>query len=271
MNKVITLVDSKYFKYGEFFLLTRQRVNAKFILYGPDLTAKQRKNLASRDIEYRQVDQELFNTHMQFLKFRFLRDEMDSGEEGAISFLDFDTFFVRDWHQIFNTPFDLGVTVRNDMIRNGLYRAYANGGVIFCRNTPKSAHLCDFAMKVMREGGHPDLPEYDKIFTTLEQNRPAHKTHYRTTMRWWVDQVFLSSLVMRYVTIKGKESKPRISDSEFFDYGSYRIGMFNCARYNKLDPTLRDVDRKAKNKKAYILHLKDYGRSQMQSLRKLFG
>jgi hypothetical protein len=254
MNKVITMSDSSYFKYGELFIKTRKRVNAEFVLYGPDLTDEQIKNLKDNDIEYRHIDRELFDTKMQFLKFKLLTDNMEDGVKG-LSFIDFDTFFMDDWGGIFKDDFALGVTVRNYCVSRGMLRAFANGGVIFANNSDDSRKMCEFAMKVMSNGGDELLPEYDQIFKTLEEGRPAHKTHTRETLRWWVDQVFLSSLVLR-------NGKDVIEKTKFYDFDDLMIGLFNCDVYNRLDRDPSDASG------CYIVHLKDKGRNSMKEFKK---
>ena len=264
MNKVITFSDSNYFKYGQFFLKTRKNVEADFILYGPDLDHDQISLLSSLNITYRNIDPDLFNSKMQFLKFQVMHDEIDC-KGGGVSFVDFDTLFVKDWSNIFSFDFDIGVTVRKDFVKKKIYRAYANGGVIFCKNSKKSKELCKYAMDVMIRGKDDNLKEYDFIFKTLEEGRPAHKTHYRTTLRWWVDQVFLSSLVLKNIneggSVKGNEV--------FFNFKDYCIGMFDCSIYNLLDPSIGVIKTLMHNKTSYILHLKQQGRNKIEKIRRI--
>jgi hypothetical protein len=255
MNVVITMSDSSYFEYGELFIKTRNRVNAKFILYGPDLIIDQQKIVNENDIEYRKIEQHIFDTKMQFLKFQMLVDNMIDGVDG-LSFVDFDTFFMKDWKHIFKQQFDLGVTVRNDYVREKLLRGYANGGVIFAKNSLSSKRICEYALDVMTHGGDCDLPEYDQIFKTLEENRPAHKTHTRDTLRWWVDQVFLSSLVL-------KHGHKTINDSVHYSFNDMNIGLFSCDKYNYLGNQIHP------NLNAYIVHLKNKGREAMSEYRKI--
>jgi len=270
-NKVITLSDSNYFKYGDLFLLTRKLVDADFILYGPELTRKQHKTLDSYDIEYRHIDKDVFKNQMQFLKFELIKSNIDtsSGGDYGVTLVDFDTFFIKDWSHVFNKKFDLGVTVRNDFVKQKIYRAYANGGVVFARNTQKTYNLCEFAINVMKNGGDDHLKEYDYIFKTFEpgSDRPSHKVWSRENLRWWVDQVFLSSLVL-YEFNRNKRRKT-VKDSRLFDFHDYSVGLFSCNIYNKLDPKPVDVDNAFSSKgSVHIMHMKTKGRSKINSLRK---
>ncbi|MCD6435594.1 MAG: hypothetical protein J7L15_04335 [Clostridiales bacterium] len=265
MNKVITFSDSKYFKYGSLFLSTRNKISAHFILYGPDLTVKQIRILSSHNIEYKEVDPEDFATKMMFLKFQHLYDEID-GSGGGISFLDFDTFFVSEWSHIFDFDFDLGITARNDFIKkNSSYYAFSNGGVIFAKNSHKSKALCLQSMDIMKSGSSVDLPEYDEIFLTLETGRPLHKTHYRTTLRWWVDQVFLSSFVLRHVRNTGGG----VNNYDSMKFMDYNIGFFNCDIYNKIDPSFEFCKNAVKKQKPHIIHLKFQGRNKINKIRRI--
>ena len=258
-NKVLTMASQDYFHYGDLFIKTRHRLNAEVILYGPDLSTKQIKELADNDIEFRFVDVSDFFTKMQYLKFKFIQD--NTGQGGLITFVDFDTFFLEDWAPVISEDrFDLGITVNNRHIKNKLLRAYANGGVIFAKGSQSSADICEVGMKIMQDGGHEWLPEYDRIFRTLEQGRPAHKTHSRETLRWWVDQVLLSSFVMRY----GKQVK----DKAFSTFQFYDLGFYNCSRYNRLDPSPAEVKSLKAKRKAYIIHLKNRGRGIVNKLEK---
>lgn len=256
MFKVITMSDSKYFEAGKLFLETRNRINADFVLYGPDLNKNQINILKRSSIEYVKVDEDLYKTQMQFLKFNFIirQIELDiSFKYTGITFCDFDTFFINDWNHIFNNyDFDFGVTCRNDMISNRVLRAYANGGVIFSKHG--SFRLIKYIQKTIRKGHNKDLPEYDDIWKTLETGRAKHKTHNRENLRWWNDQCLCSALTLKYFNNKGYhkiEFEPTI-----FDFQKYKIGMFSCNYYNVLD-SKPDISIK---KNIYIRHLKNTGR-----------
>jgi len=265
MNKVITLSDSKYFNFGELFIKTRKFIDADFILYGPDLNKKQISILSSNNITYKKIEQKVFDEKMQYLKFKLLHDEIDNNlENEGITFVDFDTFFVKDWGDVFKLDMDLGVTVRKESIKTKLLRAYANGGVIFCKNSQRGLAVCKYALGVMKNGGDLTLKEYDTIFKTLENGRPAHKTHYRTTLRWWVDQVFLSSLVLR-----AQSKKIRLKSGTVFKFGKYDIGLFDCKKYNRLDPSIKECRDIIRGKNSYIIHLKKQGREKVKKISKI--
>lgn len=256
--KILTLCNKSYFKFGEFFIATRKRIEADFILYGPNLSPDQQAILRDHAIDYVTVPQNDFDNKMQFLKFQILREH--PGENRTLA--DFDTLFLRDWSHVFENNFDLGITVRNNFIKQGTTpRAYANGGVIFCGARESADNLCQFALDVMSAGASDKLPEYDSIFRTLEENRPKHKTWKRENLRWWCDQVFLASLVQRCFNIHGRKG---VKDSKFFDFDTYKVGLFSCQLYNLLDPHPGSV----RKSKAYIMHLKNQGRGRLQQFRK---
>ncbi len=251
--KVITLCNKDYFKFGKLFLETRKNVDADFIMYGSNLTKDQKAQLKHHSIAHVNVPASEFETKMQFLKFKMLMEH--PGETRTL--VDFDTLFLKDWPEVFETQFDLGITVRNEVIKAGRQpRGYSNGGVIFCGREKSADDICAFALKVMEKGKHKLLPEYDQIFKFgLEENRPKHKTWKRENLRWWCDQVFLSSLVQRYFNVRGK--RKTIKGHVFYDFGSYRIGLFSCSKYNLIDPNSGHV----RKGKACILHLKTQGRN----------
>ncbi len=264
MNKIVTFCDSAYFTYGRFFIRTRHKVDAEVVLYAPDLTKRQIAMLRRHNIIHKTISGKLFKTKMQFLKFKLLIDEMGDYNHGAgMTFMDFDTFIVNDWARIFEDDFSLGVTVRN---KQKMARAYANGGVIFCKNTTKSREMCQYAIEVMEGGGDKKLPEYDAIYKTLEIGRPAHKTWKRENLYWWVDQVFLSSLIKRYYKLSRRHT---ISDRVFYDYHKHKIGIFNCTKYNRLDPRMSDYNKILKGRKTHIVHLKLKGRDNLKKLDKI--
>lgn len=265
MNQVITLSNKDYFKYGKLFINTRKLVDANFFLYGYGLTKDQRSILTKNDIEYREISKDDFENKMQFLKFSLIKDHIDDSNDG-ISLIDFDTFFIQDWsNEVFSSDFNLGITVRNSFVKKRIFRAFANGGVIFAKSNQKSKEFMDFALKTMTDGNSPLLAEYDKVFKTLEENRPEHKTWKRSNLRWWVDQVFLSSLVLRYFDKNGYKS---IKDKYFFDFNGYRVGLFSCNLYNCLDPNPSDVRKAYKHKNKYVIHMKNKGRNNMDGLEK---
>ena len=250
MNKVITFCNSEYFEYGTMFLKTRDRINANFICYSPDLTSKQIKVLEKHDIEHKTINQEYFDTRMQFAKFWCVSKEINHEDNSLITFCDWDTFFINDWANEIHINTSLGITYRSNLIKKNLYRAFSNGGVIFFRNCGESRIMCKTAMQTMLDGENRDLPEYDTIWKTLESNeRPKHKRHERTTLRWWVDQIFLSSLIMR--CREGMVKDVSMSEMELV-FNGCKIHFYDCKQFNHVEskPTM-DI-----NDKTYIRHLK---------------
>lgn len=261
MHKVISYTDGNYFKFGEPFLMTRKLVKGRFVVYGSQMAKGQVQQLKDNDIEFQEIDTTEFESKMQFLKFKLLIDNID-GKEKGITFVDFDTYFLNDWGHIFEDEFSLGVCVRNKfMKRKGPARAYSNGGVIFCSQIESARDMCEYAMKVMENGRDEKLPEYDAIWNTLENGRPDHKTHYRTNLRWWVDQVFLSCFPMRYMDVSNLAG---VKDRVFIDFENFRVGLFNCDRYNHLDPSPGVVKDRMVKKRSYIMHMKSKGRGEVK-------
>jgi hypothetical protein len=257
MFKVISMFNTSYFPAGKLFLKTRDRINADFVVYSPDLTSEQSGILKDHNISIEKLDPKEFETKMQFLKFYVLRNEItkdiDNKYEG-FTFVDFDTFFVNDWNHIFKKyDFNFGVTARSDMIKTKTLRAYANGGVIFTKRS--GLDIIKFAEKLILKGKSKILPEYDRIWKTLENGRPAHKTHYRTNLRWWNDQIFFSSLILKYFS-NVKSTKLNKIDPIIFEFNRFKIGIFNCNFYNVLDSNPKITNEKNK----YIKHLKAGGR-----------
>ena len=259
MHKVITICNKDYFKYAKLFIETRHRVKAKFYMYGPDLTDQQRELLHKNKIVYIPIPQELFDTKMQTLKFLFLQDSIDNANnEDLITFVDADTFFLKDWNpSVSRWKFDIGITTRNDMMDIGCLRAYANGGVIFIRNTDKSFDFMAIALDTIEAGCNIDLPEYGEIWKTLEDpKRPEHKRHFRTNLRCWTDQVFLSALV--YHRLRNSPGT-RINDTLSYSYDKYLVWLFNCNHYNRLETNISTKP----DKNIYIKHLKQSGRQKL--------
>ena len=257
-NIVITLSDKNYFEYGYSFVKTRKFVDANFKVYGPDLTDDQIKYLSKYDIDYQKIDLDEFNNKMQFLKFKYIAESLK--QYNNVSFIDFDTMFLKDWHKtVFKKDFELGITVRNKEIKSGKQpRAYSNGGVIFAKS--ESSDLIEKAMSIMISGGSKEYPEYNKMFNVLEdQKRPKDKIFYRTSLRWWVDQVFLSSIVSEYIKQFGNSS---IKDSKEYVYSNNKYCFFNCNIYNKLDSTEKDIH----NMDAFVLHYKNLGRDHIKTI-----
>lgn len=260
MHKIITMSDSSYFKAGDLFLKTRNRLNADITLYGPDLTKKQIKILNDNCIDHVKINSEKFKTEMQFLKFEFLYEKIYSdlnfNKYQGFTFVDWDTFFINDWNNIFEKyDFDFGVTVRNDLVKKRMLRAYTNGGVIFVKHS--GIELIKFAKTTMRNGKSDELLEYDEIWRTLEIGRSAEKTHSRKTLRWWCDQVFDSSLCLKYFK---KHGYKKIGlEPQIFKFNDFKIGLFNCDNYNVVEsiPIITD------EKDIYIRHLKNTGRNAL--------
>jgi len=263
MFKVITMSDSNYFDTGKLFIETRKNVDADFVLYGPDLTDSQIDILNANEIEYITVPNDIYQTQMQFLKFKFISDQiMDdaNAQYDGFTFTDFDTFFIRDWSHVFNYNFDLGITIRNSMVKQRCLRAYTNGGVIFAKYG--AFNLLRFAESVILSGRNKNMPEYDRIWDTLELGRPKHKTHYRMELRWWCDQVFLSSLALRYFEQYGYTAIGK--NPMLFNFNGFKIGLFGCDSYNVVDSSPKITGKKD----VYIKHLKSKGRKKVTGVDK---
>jgi hypothetical protein len=252
-HKVITMSDGKYFTFGQRFIETRSLVNADFYLFGTELTGDQINTLEINGIHYKEVPADIFYKEMQFNKFRYISNSInnDNPLEG-VTFADFDTYFCKDWSHIFSRQFDLGITVRNHSVRSNDKKCLANGGVIFVKNTIKSKTLCNYAMNIMRTGyGSMYLPEYDEIWQSLEDpKRPEHKRKSRTNLQWWVDQVFLSAIVLKYLKLTCVKNIHQTT----FTHDNFIYHLLDAQDYNRMSGLSTG---------AYIMHLKDQGRKNI--------
>jgi len=251
---VITMSDKDYFHNGELFLETRGKIDADFVLYTPNLTDGQIKICWKKDIEVKKVDQQIWDIRMQTLKFCFLLEYVNSSIFGKktklITFCDFDTFFVNQFEDVIIKKYKklfenncnaipVGTTITEGFPQYNYDRSKVNAGVIFVLPCETSAVFLQFATKCVNYGGMKSLPEYDKIFRTLEQGRSIKKTHTRWNQRWWCDQVFLSAIYLNpnYVTLD-----------------------LPCQKFNFLDsePKLKEEE------DVYIRHLKSKGRKSLK-------
>jgi len=201
---------------------------------------------------------------MQFMKFELLNKSLvEQPDCEGVACVDFDAFFLRDISRVFSYDYNLGISTRSDLLpkikqltRKNKLRALTNGGVIFSKNQKGSVEINEFALKIMRTGQDRRLPEYDQIFRELEHGPKKHQWD-RSNLRWWVDQVFLSSLVL---ASKQRSMKSRL----FFDFDKFKIGLFACDQYNHLNPVASDLH-KLKSQGMYIAHMKDIGREALES------
>lgn len=267
MRKVISYTDKDYFQYGKLFIQTRKNVDCKIVVYGAGLTNDQVEILRKNNISHISIDEDVFQSQMQFLKFSLLSDENDGSGDG-ISFVDFDTFFLKDWQHVFDQNIDLGITVRNNFKdKVAQARAFSNGGVIHSKQTEGGRKICQYAIDVMKNGGDDNLPEYDDAFKQIEEatsNRPKNKTWERENLRWWCDQMFLSAFVWRYYKKFGHKT---IKNTVSFEDMGYKIGLYNCDLYNRLDANPADLKSVIKSgKNVYIMHLKNKGREIVEPI-----
>jgi hypothetical protein len=262
MFKIITLSDSNYFDCGQLFLKTRNIVrDHDIVLYGPDLTDKQVNILREHNIEYEKVNRKDWDLKMQFMKFEMILNELKKDNEKKYEgFLlsDWDVFFVNDWSHLYNYDFDLCVIARPDAIRERTLRAYGFGGGFFFKHSGKG--LFEYMQKVVLVGQDNGLPEYDRIWKTLELGRPLHKTYQRTALRWWNDQVILSAIVLRFIEEKNYKQSFGLLPV-FSTFSGYKIAFVSEKFYNVLnsDPIIVKDDKKY----IYIRHLKEIGRIKL--------
>ncbi len=261
MFKIITLSDSNYFDSGKLFLQTRDVVkDMDIVLYGPDLNKQQLKQLDKHNISYEKLDKKTWDTQMQFLKFDMILNELDKDVnrkyEGFL-LIDWDIFLVNDWSHIYNYDFDLCIIGRPDEIKRRIIRAYGCGGGFFFKHSAKK--LFEYGKKVILNGGDEVNPEYNRIWKTLESGRPAHKTHYRTTLRWWVDQIFISSIALRFMEKTNYKQKLGL-DPVFTEFNDFKIAFVSEKYYNVLNSN--PVIRKEKSN-IFIRHLKESGRIKL--------
>lgn len=261
MFKLITMSDSNYFDAGELFLKTRDVIKEEdIVLYGPDLNKQQRRILLDHNIEYKRVRKKDFQTQMQFMKFELCLEQIDLDREKKkyVGFVlgDFDIFFINNWKHVYKYDFDLGLIVRPSEIKKRVMRAYACGGEFFFKHS--ASGLLKYAREVILNGGDKTIPEYDRIWKTLESGRPKHKTHYRTTLRWWNDQIFLSCIVLRFMEQNKYKAKFGL-EPVFTDFRGYKIAFFNSKYYHVLnsEPVIKP------EKNIYVRHLKSVGRKKL--------
>ena len=108
MFKIITMCDSNYFGAGKLFLETRHRINADFVLHGPDLTQNQINIVNKHKIDYVPISPDLYKNEMQFLKFGLVESHIlldKKRKYKGFTLADFDTFFINDWSHIFDYDF----------------------------------------------------------------------------------------------------------------------------------------------------------------------
>lgn len=264
MFKIITLCDSNYFDCGKLFLETRNvPKNTDIVLYGPDLSKQQLKILKNYNISYEKLDKKEWNTKMQFLKFDMILNEMKKDvnkKYKGFLLIDWDVFFVNDWSHLYNYDFDLCITIRPDEIKRRILRAYGCGGGFFFKHSAKG--LFEYIQKVILNGGDVGMLEYDRIWKTLESGRPEHKTHFRTSLRWWVDQIAISSIVLRFLE---KNNKQKFGITPVFTtFNEYKIAFVSEKNYNRIKSNA--LLKKEKN--IFIRHLQFHGRKQLVGSKK---
>ncbi len=260
MFKLITLSDSNYFDCGKLFLQTIDRINADIVLYGPDLTEEQIDILSKHNISYEIVYREDWDKMMQFLKFDMALNQLKKDENKKYSgffLIDWDVFFIKDFSHIYDYDFDLCIVVRTDDIRQRTIRAYGAGGAFFFKHS--AIDLFEYIKKVIINGGDKYIPEYDRIWKTLENGRPEHKTHYRTNFRWWVDQAVISSIVLRFLEEKGYDQKFGF-EPLFYDFNGFKIAFVSDKIYNVLNSNPIIKEEKGN---IFIRHLKEVGRTKL--------
>ena len=252
------MCDSNYFGCGELFLKTRNVVkDHDIVCYHPDMNSKQLKILDKHNIEHIKVGKQKWDTEMQFMKFGNCISEIDKTPNYKGFFLiDWDVFFVNDFRHLYDYEFDLCITVRPREVRKKVLRALGCGGGFFFK--PSAKDLFGYAQKVIVAGGDKKMPEYDKIWRTLERGRPKHKTHHRTAFRWWIDQVFISGIVLRYLNENNQHIKVGLNPV-FSNFNQYRIAYVSERNYNAIKSNA--VIREEKN--VYVRHLQFHGRKQL--------
>lgn len=266
MFKLITLSDSNYFDSGKLFFETRHVIdNTDIVLYGPDLNKNQLKKLKHHNIDYVKLDKKEWDTKMQFLKFDMVLEQLNLEQNKkykGFTLLDLDVFFANKWDHIYDYDFDLCIITRPTHIKKRVLRAYGCGGGFFFKHSAKD--LFEYGKKVILNGGDKSIPEYDRIWKTLESGRPAHKTHHRTALRWWVDQVFISSIVLRFLESKKYKQKTGLVPV-FTDFNGFKIAFVSERHYNVLNS--KPVIKKEKSD-IYIRHLQEAGRIQLVGSKK---
>ncbi len=266
MFKIITLSDSNYFNCGRLFLKTRNvPKNTDIVLYGPDLNKQQLKQLDKHSISYEKVDKKTWDTQMQFLKFDMILNELEKDKNKKYKgflLVDWDVFFVNDWSHLYEYDFDLTIVGRPDEIKRRIIRAYGCGGGFFFKHSAKK--LFEYGQDVILNGGDDSIPEYDRIWKTLESGRPVHKTHKRENLRWWVDQIFISSIVLRFMEETNYKQKLGL-EPVFSNFNDFKIAFVNEKYYNVLnsDPVI-----KREKSNIFIRHLKHLGRVKLVGAKK---
>ena len=209
--------DETYFPNGRWFIETRERVSADFLLFTPSekgLSEYNREQCNKNNIDIQEVTQDtwdMMNQSLVFYYFLYTYQDYD-----YLTFCDFDTFFLNDWQKsVFKHDFTIGITTTEGYPQWNYIRSKANGGVLFLKNTDQTEDLLNFCIDCITKGGHSLLPQYDQIWKTLEDpKRKESKRHTRTNFAWWCDQVLLSAFVINT---------------------KFNTKNFPCKKYNALD------------------------------------
>jgi hypothetical protein len=228
---VLSMSDEPYWKYGKDFLSTVEaKTSAGAVVYVPESQI----NRLTTDICKMPINDTVFAEKMQSMKFEYMRHGFSCYDK--LTWCDFDTFFVRDWEDVFDIGFDVAITVREDMVGGPCLRAYANGGVFMVQGSG-GKDFCEWAWDVVNDGGCSELPEYDEIWKTLEVGRSPEKTHYRTNLRWWCDQVLLSAIVLR--ATRGQS----LRYFKKYNVCNFSVSFLPCEVYNRIGASIDDVEK----------------------------
>lgn len=249
-NLVITMSDDHYFENGDLFIETRKRVDADFVLYTPSgslgLSKGKTEVCYQNDIDVQYVSDDAWRQSCQTMKFYYMKHTQAKGTK-HITFCDFDTYFVKDWHSsVFDRPFFcIGVTLTRGYPQWKYVRSKTNGGVFFAVVSDATTDFFDNMIYTIETNGkcnedwfHCVANNYVEIWKELENpNRKESKRHYKTNHAWWCDQIMLSALYL--------SESPGVRE-------------FDCSKYNALESDRNIND----TRDVHIKHLKSRSRKK---------
>jgi hypothetical protein len=199
------------------------------------------------------IDQDIKTDELMYSRtksyFKYVKNKIDKDERIPIAFLDIDILVTKDFSEVYNEYFDLGVTYRiddnlsldSDGIHNNTQVSPINGGVLFLNSSNECLTFID---------------EWLHVFENLSKNNKIKNKFVENIKKWGGDQYALMNILGKYLHSHGGRT---------LNYKGIKVKFFPCDTYNYSPSIGKKIDRDL-IKKIYVLHMKGPRKKYMKQL-----
>lgn len=253
-HAIVTIITGNIYPQGYAFFNSFDKVDADVYVYQTGCTPEMIGQMKAAGARVIDIPYEDWAWKMMFYKIALIKLFMETYRQYRyVTYMDIDTMVVRDWTNVYKHDFDIGMTARTNARSMNLA---INAGVLFFKKSKATLEFLDWALSAIQAYSTSEVDEYIPEFRHESLYNNYRKIGEKQNLKklvWWVDQVFLACVAEELMKNKGREFVKHLIGPAY----GYKIGLFNCPRYNDTTAfTIGDLHDKKYMKDRFIIHFK---------------